>query len=141
MYRIIYLSSAVDAVDDIELEKILVKSETYNSTNNISGILLHIDGDFIQVLEGEKENVSLIFDKIKTDKRHKGLITVYEGEFAKRQFENWSICYKSNNFKDIDKIEGLKEFDKTNLFNSNDRIALTFLSVFLKSHKNHINYL
>ncbi len=140
MYRIIYLSSAIDSVDETELENLLVKSRENNKLNEISGILLHIDGDFIQVLEGYKEIVTNLYNKIATDKRHKGIITVAKGEVEKRQFSDWSMGYKSTNYYEINKIEGLKEFDRVALFSNNEKIALTFLSVFLQSHRNHINY-
>ena len=139
MYRIIYLSSAIDSVDEAELKKLLIKSRTNNFENDITGILLHIDGDFIQVLEGNKEQVKNLYDKIAKDNRHKGLINVVQGEIDKRQFDEWSMGYKSTNYDEINKIEGLKEFDRVALFSNNEKIALTFLSVFLQSHKNHIN--
>ena len=139
MYRIIYLSSAIDSVDEAELKNLLIKSRANNSDNDITGILLHIDGDFIQVLEGNKEQVKTLYDKIAKDKRHKGIINVVKGEIDKRQFDDWSMGYKSTNYTEINKIEGLKEFDRAALFSNNEKIALTFLSVFLQSHKNHIN--
>lgn len=139
MYRIIYLSSASDFVDEKELENLLVKARSYNIENDITGILLHIDGDFIQVLEGEKENVKNLYNKISIDIRHKGIINVIKGEVEKRQFNEWSMGYKSTNYAEINKIDGLKEFDRAALFSNNEKIALTFLSVFLQSHKNHIN--
>lgn len=139
MYRIIYLSSASDFVDEKELENLLLKARSYNIENDITGILLHIDGDFIQVLEGEKENVINLHNKISNDIRHKGIINVVKGEVEKRQFKDWSMGYKSTNYAEINKIDGLKEFDRAALFSNNEKIALTFLSVFLQSHKNHIN--
>lgn len=140
MYRIIYLSSAIDSVDETELKNLLVKSRENNKLNDISGILLHIDGDFIQVLEGNKEIITNLYNKIATDKRHKGIITVVKGEVERRQFNDWSMGYKSTNYYEINKIEGLKEFDRVALFSNNEKIALTFLSVFLQSHRNHINF-
>ncbi len=139
MYRIIYLSSAIDSVDETELEKLLLKARLYNIENNITGILLHIDGDFIQVLEGYKEKVVNLYEKISSDIRHKGLIIVSKGEVEKRQFNDWSMGYKSTNYVEINKIDGLKEFDRVALFSNNEKIALTFLTVFLQAHKNHIN--
>ena len=47
--------------------------------------------------------------------------------------------YKSTNYVEINKIDGLKEFDRVALFSNNEKIALTFLTVFLQAHKNHIN--
>ncbi len=140
MYRIIYLSSADNSVDESELESLLNKSRINNESKDITGILLHIDGDFIQVLEGEEKLVIELYNKISKDKRHRGIIMVSKGEVEKRQFADWSMGYKATYYKEINKIDGLKEFDRVALFNNNEKIALTFLSVFLQSHKNHINY-
>ncbi len=101
---------------------------------------MHIDGDFIQVLEGDKEKVTNLYDKISKDIRHKGIINVVKGDVEKRQFNDWSMGYKSTDYSEINKIEGLKEFDRVALFSNNEKIALTFLCVFLQSHKNHINF-
>lgn len=139
MYRVIYLSAAADFVDETELNSLLTKSRAYNNSNEITGILLHIDGDFIQVLEGNENAVSELFDKIKNDHRHKGVITVIQGNVEKRQFSDWSMGYKATNYQEISKIDGLAEFNRVALFNSDEKIALTFLSVFLKSHRANVN--
>ena len=139
MYRIIYLSAADESVSENELESLLKKSKTYNNANDITGILLHIDGDFIQVLEGDETIVSNLYDKIKIDKRHKGIIMVSRGIVDDRQFADWSMGYKATNYTEINKIDGLKEFNRSLLFSQDDKIALTFLSVFLNSHRNHFN--
>ena len=139
MYRIIYLSSADDTVTETELHNLLKKSKIYNSKNLVTGILLHIDGDFIQVLEGDETIVTELYDKIKIDKRHKGIIMVSRGTVEERQFAEWSMGYKATKYSEINKIEGLKEFNRSLLFSQDDKIALTFLSVFLNSHRTHIN--
>ena len=100
---------------------------------------MHIDGDFIQVLEGDETIVSNLYDKIKIDKRHKGIIMVSRGIVDDRQFADWSMGYKATNYTEINKIDGLKEFNRSLLFSQDDKIALTFLSVFLNSHRNHFN--
>lgn len=140
MYRIIYLSSAENFVDEVELEKLLLKSRLNNKANDITGILIHIDGDFIQVLEGEQEKIKNLYQKISFDKRHKGMIIVANSEVDKRQFQEWTMGYKSTNYKEINKIDGLKDFNRAKLFSNNEKIALTFLSVFLNSHRNHVNF-
>lgn len=139
MYRIIYLSSADDTVTETELQNLLKKSKIYNSKNLITGILLHIDGDFIQVLEGDETIVTELYDKIKIDKRHKGVIIVSKSPVKDRQFAEWSMGYKSTNYAELSKIDGLKEFNRSLLFSNDEKIALTFLSVFLKSHRTHVN--
>ena len=70
MYELIYVSSAIIILSEEELNAILVHSCQYNIAHSITGILLYIDGDFLQVLEGKKADITCLFDKIKRDTRH-----------------------------------------------------------------------
>ncbi len=139
MYRIIYLSTVNGYLDEKQLDKLLVEAKQSNLKNHITGILLHIDGDFIQVLEGEEDKVTALFDRISTDNRHKGIICVIKDTIQKRQFENWSMGFKSTNYQEINKIKGLNNFNHSQLFSADETIALTFLTTFIKSHRNSMN--
>ena len=140
MYRIIYLSSAVNPMNDFELDELLLKAKDNNLRNNISGILLHIDGDFLQVLEGEKQNVIALFDKIKHDPRHQSILTVIEVKIQNRQFIDWSMGYKSTKYQEINKIEALENFDRKTLFETGGKTVMIFLETFLNSHKNMFSF-
>jgi hypothetical protein len=134
MHRIIYLSSATQYLKKEEIEFLLEQSRTYNFKNHITGILLYIDGDFIQVLEGEKQTITSLFENIKVDKRHNGVICVLNRSIKKRQFNNWAMGYCATNYSDLKKIYGFENINKEELFNFKDHTALIFLDTFLKSH-------
>ena len=51
------MSSAIIKLSEEELNAILVQARQYNIAHSITGILLYIDGDFLQVLEGKKEHL------------------------------------------------------------------------------------
>lgn len=140
MYRIIYLSSAVNPMNDFELDELLLKAKNNNLRNNISGILLYIDGDFLQVLEGEKQNVIALFEKIKHDPRHQSILTVIEGKIQNRQFKDWSMDYKSTKYHEINEIEDLENFDRKTLFETGGKTVMIFLKTFLDSHKNMFSF-
>lgn len=140
MYRVIYLSSAVNSMNEFELDDLLQKSRATNLSNNISGVLLHIDGDFLQVLEGEKQNVMALFEKIKHDPRHQSILTVIEGKIQNRQFIDWSMGYKSTKYQEINKIEDLENFDRKTLFEAGGKTVMIFLETFLNSHKNMFSF-
>lgn len=140
MYRIIYLSSAVNPMNDFELDELLLKAKNNNLRNNISGILLHIDGDFLQVLEGEKQNVIALFEKIKHDPRHQSILTVIEGKIQNRQFKDWSMGYKSTKYHEINEIEDLENFDRKTLFETGGKTVMIFLKTFLDSHKKMFSF-
>ncbi len=139
MYRIIYFSAALETTSEQDLNDILLHAKAYNSSHNITGVLLHIDGDFLQILEGEKDNVQTLFEKIKKDRRHRGILTVIESEIKKRQFPEWSMGYKYIGYVEISKIESLANFNRESLLNADEKITNAFLKTFLDSHKNQIN--
>jgi Sensors of blue-light using FAD len=139
MYRIIYFSAALETTKEEELNNILLHARAYNLANEITGILLHIDGDFLQILEGEKENVKHLFEKIKKDKRHKGILTVIESEIKSRQFPDWSMGYKYTGYVEISKIKSLSNFNREAFLNADEKITNAFLKTFLESHKNQFN--
>jgi Sensors of blue-light using FAD len=140
MQRIIYLSTETGCLTENQLNDLLITSRNFNKLNNITGVLLHIDGDFLQVIEGQKEKIFLLYEKIITDKRHHGIICLINDEIEKRQFSDWSMGFKTTKYKEISKIDGLKDFNRNKLINKDDEITLTFLNAFLKSHRYEISY-
>ena len=73
VFQIVYVSSAAEPVEDAEIDKLVAASEERNHCRNISGLLLHKDGRFMQFLEGPKENVTELYDSICRDARHEGI--------------------------------------------------------------------
>ena len=88
LHRIIYLSRAAYNLSIDDLNLLWIKSISNNKIINITGILLYIDGDFLQILEGEKEAVQNLFELIKIDNRHKSIITVFNNAIEKIEFPN-----------------------------------------------------
>ena len=89
-----YVSSAARSLDADALEAILTTARRNNLRNGITGILLHHEGNFVQVLEGESGNVARTFARIAADPRHRGLLTLHRGAIARRGFAQWSMAYR-----------------------------------------------
>ena len=79
MYHLVYTSVAVAPFSEVDLIQLLEQSRNSNKTTDITGILLYIQGKFIQVLEGEKTVVNKLYTKIVGDVRHKKVTIVIEG--------------------------------------------------------------
>ncbi len=92
-YFMLYVSYATREFSQNELELLWKKSADKNANLNISGMLLYLNQRFIQVLEGEKEQVMSLYNRILEDKRHKDVMIVIEGYASKRNFENWSMGF------------------------------------------------
>jgi hypothetical protein len=138
MHRIIYLSTASYFLEKEDIDFLLKQSCGYNFENKITGVLLYIDGDFIQVLEGKKVIICSLFEKIKKDKRHKGVICVINNGILKRQFSDWSMGYYSDTYRNLKKLKGFENINKEELSHFKDHTASVFINTFIKSHRDAI---
>ncbi|WP_310555627.1 BLUF domain-containing protein [Flavobacterium sp.] len=138
MYRIIYLSSATKLLTDDELHTLLTHSKSNNVKYNITGLLLYIDGDFLQVIEGEKQTVLNLFELIKMDTRNRSIICVFNEEVNERQFPDWSMGFSQLSYNDLQKIDAFEGITKKSLSNITDKVAVSFINTFVRSHSNHI---
>jgi len=90
-----------------KLYKILVDSRVSNKLADVTGLLVYVDGKFLQVLEGEQEVVTVLFEKISKDRRHKDVKVVYETGIERRTFNAWQMAYVSPNPKELATWAGL----------------------------------
>lgn len=100
LISLVYVSYATHKMSASDLKDILEKSRANNRTKSITGMLLYREGYFIQVLEGEKEPVTALFETIKADPRHKGVLIITQRNIEKRDFSEWSMGFK--NLDDVD---------------------------------------
>lgn len=138
MHRIIYLSTTNTDLNKDEINNLLNKSNQYNVKHKITGILLYIDFDFIQVLEGSKEDVHFLFEKIKRDNRHRGIICVIDESIKKRQFSAWSMGFYSDSYQNLKDLKGFENINRALLRENKDEAVAIFLNTFLQSHRKDI---
>ena len=136
MYRLIYLSTS-NNLNDHDLTNLLVKSQKSNRLNNISGILIHKNGEFIQVLEGEKKAVLDLFDVIEKDSRHKNVIAFDKKEVSKRYFSGYFMAFDQKHFEKSKNFEALRDFNHDKIIKSDKDAVLKFLKTFLKAHEQY----
>lgn len=94
LFQLLYVSSAARAIADTELMELLQKTRIKNLERGITGILLYCDGNFIQLLEGEKAVVESLFERIKADERHRGVLRLFCLPCARREFPDWSMGFR-----------------------------------------------
>lgn len=104
VYRLSYVSTGCDCLRYDDIKSILDSSNRNNHDKNITGILVYCNKHFFQIVEGEKEAIQDLYNKILIDPRHDGVIKIQEGYIDNRQFENWHMAFKSYNkeLKDLD---------------------------------------
>jgi len=96
---ICYISDSMNNESLKNLEDLYLKARTNNSKNNITGILIYLDRNFLQVLEGEEEIVDDTFKKISTDSRHKNIFNIIDTTIEQRIFEDYNFGFTTINDK------------------------------------------
>jgi Sensors of blue-light using FAD len=91
LVRLMYASRAVPAVDHEELIAILKKSKNNNSKDGVTGVLCFSEGIFLQVLEGGRNQVNRLYNRITQDARHTEVILLNYDEVEERRFSGWSM--------------------------------------------------
>ena len=110
MYRIVYVSSAVDLFSDQALKDLLEKSRQNNHRLDITGMLLYKDGNFMQLLEGPMGAVQSLVAKIKLDPRHRGFIALLQEDKTKREFSDWEMGFTKLDAKTVVDVPGYSDF-------------------------------
>ncbi|MEO8598897.1 MAG: EAL domain-containing protein [bacterium] len=88
---LIYVSQALETMTSPALDILLKQSLAANRLAGITGCLLYQDGYFMQMLEGKRELLFALLDKIESDPRHHKVRLVIEGRAKHRVFVDWGM--------------------------------------------------
>ncbi len=93
LWELVYNSIAYPAApSDDALAHLVDAARARNRQLGITGVLLHHNGEYVQLLEGEREVVETLFRaRIARDPRHRGVTVCWEQAIAVRGFEDWSM--------------------------------------------------
>lgn len=91
LVRLLYASRAAKDVNNDLLDSILAQSRKHNPAAGVTGILCYSGSVFMQVLEGSRREVSILYNRIANDPRHVGVEILHFEEIAERRFSNWTM--------------------------------------------------
>ena len=92
LVRLLYVSQPVGPITTTTTTVILEKSTAYNKKENITGVLCQGSGLFLQVLEGERSQVNLLYARIMSDRTHRNVELLSMEEITHRRFGQWSMA-------------------------------------------------
>ena len=145
MYHyLMYVSYASRPLSDSDLEELLETCRRNNENQDVTGMLMYIDGKFIQVLEGEKDVINDLYDKIVADNRHKKISKIIEGRTKERNFPDWNMGFKSMSGKDFESLTGynnIEDYFKAHEVDENSHVTLIFLRLFYNKYFNNVSSL
>ncbi|WP_376696345.1 BLUF domain-containing protein [Wenzhouxiangella sp. EGI_FJ10305] len=96
-----------------EVGRILTQSRRNNEPRNIGGVLCFGNDIFFQCLEGEREHVEKLYNKLHDDPRHRDVTLLRKRPVESRRFKLWAMKYLTLDRTLRDRLQrrGHKEFD------------------------------
>ena len=109
MHSLTYMSSAVRAPSPAEIDHLLARARARNEREQVTGVLLHSEGCFLQCIEGPSEGVERVFSAICADPLHHNVLELLHDRIEERAFANWTMAYRDtgNVVADIDEALAL----------------------------------
>ena len=90
--QILYCSLMSQPMSDQEVAQLSATASNLNRMDHITGMLMHADGVFVQLIEGPREAVNHLWARILRDKRHMGIVQLYHRrEVESRVCEGWGM--------------------------------------------------
>ena len=153
LFYLIYISKSAKTMSDDSLQQILETSRAWNVQHAITGMLIYVEGKFmspnkanidevlegrfIQVLEGPESDVMEIFELIRKDNRHHGLMVLKTGGLSERNFKDWHMGFKRiNNHNNDEGFIHLDDWFAADRPDSGDNTPLKFLKSFYQAVQN-----
>lgn len=96
-YVISYVSTQIKELDPSEVVQILHETETRNDKFGVNGLLVYSEGNFFEVIEGEKQMIKELYRHILDDERHKDVILLFQKEVHKPLFSEKEAHFISEN--------------------------------------------
>jgi hypothetical protein len=116
LIHVIYVSSAAPDISEHETVKFLNEARQANRKNDVSGMMLYIGGCFLQLLEGETNNVDIVCRTIFLDNREMKM--VLREPIAEREFPEWTMGFEA-----VAPLEAARLLGEPLLFDSVPRVA------------------
>ncbi len=137
LFHLGYVSTETGDLGSSGMVELLKEARLTNTSRNITGLLLHRDRSFYQVLEGSEDVVRETFEGIEKDERHTAIDVLFEGAVEEREFPDWQMGFLNLDGVDIAALRGYSDFltreDNARDFLENlsrgKRLALMFRSM------------
>lgn len=88
LYNLVYCSRAVAGID----EAAVASARRHNPEHGITGMLVFGSGIFFQWLEGPRDDVTRLMDRLRSDPRHDNVVVLSDNEEVReRLFPAWDM--------------------------------------------------
>lgn len=92
LLSIAYISIAEAGLTMTEVADIVARSAEDNRRDDITGMLIFHDNQFMQVIEGPDDTVKALMVRIRRDRRHHSPYELFRLPIPAREFPDWSMA-------------------------------------------------
>lgn len=100
--QLVYVSNRKTSCTQEEIDKILESCKRNNPSLNVTGVLLYSDTKFIQLVEGEANVITGLYDKIKADPRHTNTVMISYNPIREKSFPSWHMGTRKIGKKEVE---------------------------------------
>lgn len=94
LYAIVYVSTAARVLSLGELRHLQERAQVRNQREQVTGILLFSEGTFMQYLEGPAAGLAKVYEFIKADPHHYGIVDLVREPIPEREFSDWAMAFR-----------------------------------------------
>jgi len=115
LIRVFYVSNAVGPQTTTVTGSILKTAQAWNAEHGVTGVLCQGQGIFLQVLEGERDTVTSLYERIAVDRRHSHVEMIHCENITERRYGQWAMAHVS--LSDVDPMGQIEwpEFDASSV--------------------------
>lgn len=137
LFHLGYVSTETGDMGTQGMIELMAEARRINTERDITGLLLHREKSFYQVLEGTEVEVRRTFASIEKDERHTAVDVLFDGEIEEREFADWRMGFLNLDGVELETLQGYSDFlnreDNAKDFLENlsrgKRLALMFRSM------------
>lgn len=130
--RIIYVSKSHQKMP-LDLKDILASSRKNNVANQVSGAMTHLDGVYMQYLEGEEQVLDKLYATIVADPRHAAPRLLARDAIRDRVFPAWSMGLITWNDQTAAIYRSFNPEEEMDLYRTRPESAGTFFQTLSRS--------
>jgi hypothetical protein len=94
IHQIIYTSRPCECLTPTALAELMARARLHNVRHGITGILLHTEDQFMQVVEGPQAAVEPLMERIHIDTRHEDVRVILAHAVTRRDFGEWDMALR-----------------------------------------------
>ena len=110
IFHLGYVSTETGNLSSDEMLELLSVAHRVNREHDITGLLLHRERSFYQVLEGDEALVMQTFANIESDPRHTSIDVLFKGDIDAREFPDWRMGFLSLDGVETEMLQGYSDF-------------------------------